>query len=209
MCLIPDTILYSVAEEDIVCWKVVVRYEYLDGSVEYAGVYTREQGRYSKYNKVKNFAEEENSEFTDEKKYGFHSYVFKSDAINSLESKIADELRFNITPITYGGLARYRYEIKECIIPKGTRYWHGTWGRSSIRSYCSESIIMDGVSDRTKPMSKFKYMEDWRNIVYTEKSVQTRVQSMWNYFEENANMISILYNKYHKQNVSIFQYQGI
>lgn len=209
MCLIPDTILYTVAEEDIICWKVVVRYEYLDGCVEYAGMYTREYGRYSKYNRVKNFAEEENSEFMDGKKYGFHSFVFKSDAINSWESKMSDDLRFNIPLTTYGGLAKYRYEIKKCIIPKGTRYWQGTWGGSSIRSYCSECIIIDGVGDRTKPMSKFEYMEDWRNIAYTVKPEQTRVQSVWNYFEENANRISLLYNKYHKQNVSIFQYQGI
>ena len=206
MCLKTNWKQPKVAQWDITCYKAVVRYEYLDGCVDYSGIYSRDKMRYSRYNKVNNFGTEEDNE----KKYGFHAFLFKSDAEAEVSYKY-NQYCFNYKGFytTYKGFAKIRFEIKECVIPKGSRYWIGGWMCKGDNSCCAERMIINGIEDRTRYMTDFKSLEEWRNTCYVHPDCQTRLQSMSKYFESNAHRISLLYRKYHKPNVSFFQYQGI
>ena len=118
MCLYTDSKTPSIAEVDIICYKVYIFYN----NQEYISPY-----RKAKMPPMDTLAATELDENNPVNK-GFHSFISVSDAKN-------DAL---ILSIMYGGT---RATVFRCIIPKGTKYYKGLYGMR-IPSYCSESIII-------------------------------------------------------------------
>ena len=139
MCLITTKNIPEIAQEDIVCYKFYVLHKVKD---DINSPYDKDK-YLSPYRGVPapNINEVANTELdkaylcdsnTSNLKYfvmkGFHSYKYLDDLIK--------ELSFWLS---------YDTMIFKCIIPKGTKYYEGTFDGSS--SYCSESIILKEAID--------------------------------------------------------------
>ena len=134
MCLITTKNIPEIAQEDIVCYKFYVLHKVKDdiNSSSY-----NKDGLSSPYRGVPapNINEVANTELGKVHLYdsnivmkGFHSYKYLEDLIK--------ELYF---------WQSYNIMIFKCIIPKGAKYYEGTFGESP--SYCSESIILKETVD--------------------------------------------------------------
>ena len=128
MCLITTKNIPEIAQEDIVCYKFYK---------------LRENKLFSPYKEVlaPNINEVANTVLDRVYLYeyggnnptymitrGFHSFKYLDDLIKELDFWLS-----------------YDTMIFKCIIPKGTKYYEGTFDGSS--SYCSESIILKETID--------------------------------------------------------------
>ena len=122
MCLISNSDRPYVADRDLTCYKV-----YILINNRHKSPYQRAD--MPKIGELTTTSLQKPGSFIIEK--GFHSFVSFIDAVN--------EVRL-ITTI-------YSYEtyIFKCVIPKGTKYYEGSF--NCIPSYCSESIIIEEPAD--------------------------------------------------------------
>ena len=137
MCLITTKDIPEIAQEDIVCYKFYVLHKVKDDinlpSYDKDGYLSPYQGMPAPtINKVTNTLLDRAylSKYTAVYMVGrgFHSFKYLDDLIK--------ELNFWLS---------YDTIIFKCIIPKGTKYYEGTFDGSP--SYCSESIILKKTID--------------------------------------------------------------
>lgn len=122
----------KIAKEDIVCFKLL-RYHkkwwtIFIGPMNYYSPYQNSKSPIGKLLIVRNFHENYYNSSTSRKfeiNIGFHTFANRSDAE---EQKIKMGSSQNIL-------------IFESIIPKGSHYYKGTFGRFPKISYCSQKII--------------------------------------------------------------------
>ena len=137
MCLITTKNIPEIAQEDIICYKFYVLHKVKDDinlpSYDKDGYLSPYQGMPAPaINEVTNTLLDRAylSKYTAVYMVGrgFHSFKYLDDLINELDFWQSSDI-----------------EIFKCIIPKGTKYYEGTFdGRPS---YCSESIILKETID--------------------------------------------------------------
>lgn len=124
MCLHTKNIKLKTAEEDLVCYKVVIRYEEKKYLSFYRG-YIYELNKTYYETLLKLFPECKDKVFCIDK--GFHSYVNFCDA--------NDEYVYQ--------KKMYDIALVKCIIPKGSQYLTGT-DDLACECYCSNQIKILG-----------------------------------------------------------------
>ena len=120
MCLVANNNIPYTAEHDITCYKI---YVYVNG--KYVSPY--QKCDMPSINELVTTELQRSGDFYIEK--GFHSFACLEDA-----EIIADQF---ITRCNYTTC------IAKCIIPKGSKYYSGKFGKDC--SYCSESIKIEEI----------------------------------------------------------------
>ena len=174
MCLIvykqnnPD-LKPLVAESDIVCWKVIVWYlpsvsERLRGGVQVPVAIYMKSYLYGRTNTANRFASFVEKNKTGLKVYsGIHAFCDYKDAIHELDIWCNPSYKHdNVT-----------YEIIECVIPRGVRYYEGFVYGNPIRSYAAETIIMNDLDEAVFPQGHFTDSEDLKNFYHVPIIVET------------------------------------
>lgn len=119
MCLVADSDIPYIAEQDIICYKF-----YILINDKYVSPYRK--CNMPGINELVTTELQEPGRFYIEK--GFHSFTYLEDA------EIAAERFGN----------NYEDCIAKCIIPKGSRYYAGKFGKDY--SYCSKSIKIEKIT---------------------------------------------------------------
>lgn len=148
MCLITYMKHPQVAQQDIVCWKILREEQFSHKENLVVTVYrdfavtldkeitphgspdVRETRMFDNGEQVQCFAV--NGGF-------FHSFVSYQDAVVE-----ADEMLY----IRRNFSSKTKLILAECIIPKGTEYYRGTF--DGIQSYASRKLFIKGVSENSK-----------------------------------------------------------
>ena len=118
MCLIASHIKPKVAEEDIVCYKILQVYsdKICSPYMEYKWKLGKVRRAWGWWNIPRN------PDIEGIQKGCFHSFETLDDAVS--EARVA----------------RGNLYVYECVIPKGTKYWAGTYSRMRIPSYASRKL---------------------------------------------------------------------
>ena len=128
MCMLTNQAWARTATRDIVCYKIVNRYEHPFVLASEVYNFSYELGK--EYTEISFKSVSHSSVLAtlkNEVSIGFHSYKRYRDA---------KAVKFN-----------HRRVVMKCIIPKGSLYFEGTNG---IEGYCSEKIRVVGYQDEGK-----------------------------------------------------------
>lgn len=121
MCLIANSNIPYVAEQDIICYKLYIR-------IQNKYVSPFQKCDMPNINELVTTELQKPGELFIEK--GFHSFAYLEDAENTNEW---------LESVSY-----YKSCIAKCIIPKGSRFYAGKFDGDEY-SYCSESIKIEGI----------------------------------------------------------------
>lgn len=132
MCLVCDNLKFKTAEEDIECYKVVIKTDENSYITPYQRFLCTLNEHYINKHEVDDYKESKNAYYV----YGgvFHSFQKLSDAyLEMLWFKNKDAVQYS--------MGKYAVVIK-CIIPKGTEYIEGNFGNITYNPcYGSKEII--------------------------------------------------------------------
>lgn len=160
-----------VAESDIVCWKIVSWNlpgvsERLRGGIPVPSAVYMKAYLYGRINVANRFASYVEKNKTGLKVYaGIHAFCDYKDAVHELDVQCNPSQKCdNVT-----------YEIIECVIPRGARYYEGFIYGIPVRSYAAETIIMNDIDEKVFPRGHFTDSEDLKNFYHvpiTEKTTE-------------------------------------
>lgn len=138
MCLITNTPVPSIANKDIICYKI-----YIYSFGEYISPYRR--CPIPEINKLvtTEFQDYAGSFTNSEARYcvdlGFHSFVYLSDT--------------SIQAVRISKIFNCKVIVTKCIIQKGSRYYTGKYSQKD--SLCSESLIVKDIVDTINLPTKY------------------------------------------------------